>query len=157
MMLERRHLRSSAAAISIDDALIDPQLLGAALGEHGTWNAWEIVLKAAFGLPISDAQRDVFTGVAGNRALPTQRVRELWCLIGRRGGKSRIAAALAVYFACFVQHRLARGEHGMVLVLAASQEQAKVVFSYAKALLTESLVLRQEIAADTRHEIRLNN
>jgi phage terminase large subunit-like protein len=78
-------------------------------------------------------------------------------LIGRRGGKSRIAAALAVYFACFVPNRLARGEHGMVLVLAASQEQAKVVFNYAKAFLTESLVLRQEIAAITRHEIRLKN
>src|SRR6516165_5777404 len=95
--------------------------------------------------------------VAGGRCPPAQRVRELWCLVGRRGGKSRIAAALAVYFACFVQHRLARGERGMVLVLAASQEQAKVVFNYAKAFLTESLVLRQEIAAVTRHEIRLNN
>jgi hypothetical protein len=157
MMLERRRLRSSAAAISIDDALVDPQLLGAALGEPDTWDAWLIVLKAAFGLPISDAQRDVFISVAGNRGMPSRRVRELWCLIGRRGGKSRIAAALAVYFACLVQHRLARGEHGMVLVLAASQEQAKVVFNHAKAFLSESLVLRQEIAAVTRHEIRLKN
>jgi Phage Terminase len=157
MMVERRSLRNSAAAISIDAALVDPQLLGVALGEPETWEAWLIVLKAAFGLAISDGQRKVFTSVAGTRAPPTRRVRELWCLVGRRGGKSRIAAALAVYFACFVQHRLARGEHGMVLVLAASQEQAKVVFNYAKAFLTESLVLRQEIAADTRHEIRLNN
>jgi hypothetical protein len=143
--------------ISIDQALSDPKLLGAALGDSAPWIHWLIILRAAFGLPLSDTQRESFRRVAGGRNPPIQRVRELWCLIGRRGGKSRIAAALAVYFACFVQHRLARGEHGMVLVLAASQEQAKVVFNYAKAFLTESPVLQQEIAAATRHEIRLNN
>jgi phage terminase large subunit-like protein len=40
-------------------------------------------------------------------ALPIKRVRELWCIIGRRGGKSRMAAALACYFALFVKHKLA--------------------------------------------------
>ncbi len=144
-------------AITIDQALADPKLLGGALGDARTWTPWLAVLRAAFGLCLSDEQRAIFLNVAGGRGMVTQRVRELWCLIGRRGGKSRIAAALAVYFACFVQHRLARGEHGMVLVLAASQEQAKVVFNYAKAFLTESLVLRQEIASTTRHEITLNN
>jgi len=107
--------------ISIDQALSDPKLLGAALGDSTPWIHWLIILRAAFGLPLSDTQRESFIRVAGGRSPPVQRVRELWCLIGRRGGKSRIAAALAVYFACFVQHRLARGEHGMVLVLAASQ------------------------------------
>ena len=68
-----------------------------------------------------------------------------------------MAAAIAVYLACFVKHKLARGERGMVLVLAASQEQARVVFGYAKAFLTESPVLRQEIDAITRNEIRLRN
>src|SRR6516225_2546810 len=143
--------------IDIDQALLDQHLLGAALGDPSTWQAWRIVLKAAFGLQLNCEEARAFASGAGGRSPPTSRVRELWAIIGRRGGKSRIAAALAVYFACFVQHRLARGEHGMVLVLAASQEQAKVVFNYAKAFLTESLVLRQEIAAITRHEIRLNN
>jgi hypothetical protein len=34
-------------------------------------------------------------------------MRELWCVCGRRGGKSRIAAALAIYFALFVKQKLA--------------------------------------------------
>src|SRR5690349_11831602 len=108
--------------ITIDQALADPKLLGAALGKPQTWTPWLAVLRAAFGLPLSQDQRTFFSNIAGGRDPPIQRVRELWCLIGRRGGKSRIAAALAVYFACLVQHRLSRGEHGMVLVLAASQE-----------------------------------
>jgi hypothetical protein len=68
-----------------------------------------------------------------------------------------MAAALAVYHACFVQHRLAPGERGMVLVLAASVEQAKVVFNYALAFLTESPVLISEVVEATRNEIRLRN
>jgi hypothetical protein len=39
-----------------------------------------------------------------------------------------MAAALAVYQACFVKHHLSAGERGMVLVLAASTDQARVVF-----------------------------
>ena len=68
-----------------------------------------------------------------------------------------MAAAIAVYLAVFVQHRLSAGERGLVLCLAASTEQARVVFGYAKAFLTESPVLRQEIDEITRSEIRLRN
>ena len=34
---------------TIDDALTDPALLGAALGDITTWRTWRIVFKAAFG------------------------------------------------------------------------------------------------------------
>ena len=142
---------------TIDRAMRDKNLLGAALGDIATWATWLTILKAAFGEKLTSEEIITFAAVAGNRDPPKRRVRELWCLIGRRGGKSRIAAALAVYFACFVKHRLAAGEHGMALVLAASEQQARVVFGYAKAFLTASPVLRQEIDAITRGEIRLKN
>ena len=115
------------------------------------------VLRAAFGLELTDEQLQIFAGVAGNRKPPQQRVRELWAIVGRRSGKSRMAAALAVFQACFVKHRLAAGETGMVLVLSASQDQSRTVFNYAKAFLENSLVLRQEIVDTTRSEIRLRN
>src|SRR5262245_42379844 len=116
--------------LAIDKVLSDPRLLGAALGPIETWATWTIALRAAFALPLTDEERKVFTAIAGNRDLPKQRVRELWAIIGRRGGKSRIAAALACYFALFVKHKLAGGETAMVLVLAATTDQAKVVFNY---------------------------
>jgi hypothetical protein len=68
-----------------------------------------------------------------------------------------MAAALAVYEACFVQHRLAAGETGMVLALAASQSQARAVFSYCLGFLRESPVLAPEITDATRSEIRLRS
>ena len=143
--------------LAIDKVLTDTRLLGAALGDVGTWSTWIAVLKAAFALGLSDTEREVFAAVSGNRAPPDRRVRELWAIIGRRGGKSRMAAALACFFALFVKHKLAAGERGMVLVLAATTDQAKVVFNYVAAFLQASEVLRREVASTTRNEIRLKN
>jgi Terminase large subunit, ATPase domain len=141
--------------ITIDRTLTDPQLLGAALGDATPWQTWLTVLRAAFGLPLDECQRAAFHQVAGERGPPAKRVRELWAVVGRRGGKSRMAAALAVYQAAFAKHHLAHGETGYVLVLAASRDQAKVVFDYVKAFLEASPVLRQEIDGITKSEIRL--
>jgi hypothetical protein len=143
--------------LSIDRALTDPRLLGAALGDAATWRVWLCVLKAAFGLPLGREERETFAAVAGDRAPPTRRVRELWAICGRRGGKSRMAAAIACFLACFVRHKLAPGEKGMVLVLAASVEQARTVFTYALAFLRSSRVLAAEILDCTKGEIRLKS
>ena len=144
-------------AFTIDRALQDQNLLGAALGPPASWSTWFAVLRAVFGLPLNRQQRRAFASVARSRKPPKQKVRELWAVAGRRCGKSRIAAALAVYIAQFFPHKLAAGERGMVLVLAASQEQAKATFSYALAFLRESPLLRREVVEATRSEIRLRN
>jgi phage terminase large subunit-like protein len=142
---------------TIDRCLRNKRLLGAALGDAGSWSTWLAVLRASFGLPLDVNQRQLFAAVSGGRAPPTKRVRELWALIGRKGGKSRMAAAIAVYCALFLKYRLSRGERGMVLVLAMSMDQAKVVFDYCIGFLSSSDVLRQEIVSTTAHEIRLRN
>jgi hypothetical protein len=143
--------------ISVDKALKDRNLLGAALGDAASWETWIAVLRAAFALPLSDEELELFRAVAGDRSVPTKRVRELWVLVGRRGGKSKMAGLLVVYFAVFVKHKLSPGEVGVALVLAASYEQALVVFAYAKAALTASPILRREIESVTKCEIRLKN
>jgi hypothetical protein len=140
--------------MAIGRALGHPHLLALDLSTRTTWLA---VLKAAFAEPLSDEERGPFGMVSGGRKPPSKRVRELWCRIGRRGDKSEMAGALAVYFAAFVHHRLSRGERGMVLVLAATTEQAAVTFHYALGFLQSSAVLRKEIASYTGHEIRLKN
>jgi hypothetical protein len=143
--------------IDIARALADQQLLGAALGPIDTWSTWVAVLKAAFGLDLTAEELAVFSNVAGSRAPPNKRVREFWVVAGRRSGKSRIAAALAVFIALFTKHRLAKGERGMILVLASSVEQARVVFGYARAFLTESPILAGEVEETTTNELRLKN
>jgi hypothetical protein len=145
------------AEIGIARAFTDQRLLGAALVDAASWEVWRTVLKAAWGITLSEEEAKTFVSIAGGRKPPRQRVRELWAIIGRRSGKSRIAAAIAVYLALFVKHRLARGERGMVLVLAASQAQARTVFDYVKGFLEASPALSKEVANRTSQEITLRN
>src|SRR5262249_53215534 len=132
---------------TIDTALTSRRLLGAGLGEIDTWQTWITVLKAAFGRPLDEAELEVFRSVAGNRAPPDSRVRELWAVAGRRSGKSRMAAAVAIYLALFQKHKLAPGEKGMALVLAGSIDQAKTVFGYVRGFLEATPALAREIVA----------
>src|SRR5260370_34644783 len=133
-------------------------MLGAALGPLDTWQTWLVALKAAFGsATLTAAEQAVFHAIAGERGLPKQRVRELWVVAGRRSGKSRIAAAIAIFLALFQKYRLARGERGMCLVLAGSIDQSLAVFNYIRGFLEAAPALAREIVAVNRQEIELRN
>jgi hypothetical protein len=149
--------KAAISPVNIDVALRDPQLLGAAFGDPESWSTWMTVLKSAFGIKLNRKERRAFAAVAGNRNPPSNVVRELWAVIGRRGGKSRIAAAIAAFIAAFVDHRgkLAAGEVGFVLVLAPTQAQAAVVFQYVLAFFQSSPILSRQIENVTANEIRL--
>jgi hypothetical protein len=110
-----------------------------------------VVGATASSLPLDAAQREAFARIAGDRIPPIRPVRELWAVIGRRGGKSRAAAAVATYLALFCKHRLSRGETGMVLVLAAPTAQARIVFEYCLGFIEASPVLRHEIKRHDAH------
>jgi hypothetical protein len=146
-------------AIGIDRALTDPNLLGVGLGDPGSWGTWFAVLKAAFGIALNQDERSAFMAVAGDRKVPRRRVRELFAICGRRGGKSRMAAAIAVYIAACIDHRrrLGAGERGVLLVLAATRSQARVVFDYILGFLQASPLLAQHIEAVTSNEVRLKD
>ena len=142
--------------IPIDQALTDPKLLGAALGPPESWRTWFAALKAAMGECLSPSERRAFNKIAGSRTPPRDKVRELWAVVGRRSGKSRAAAAVAVYVACFLDHKLAHGEIGYVLCLSPSVAQANLVFSYTLAFIEQSPILRQKLdGPPTASEIRL--
>ena len=56
--------------LPIDKVLADPRLLGAELGDIGTWSTWFAVLKAAFALPLTEAERKTFAAISGGRVPP---------------------------------------------------------------------------------------
>lgn len=157
MVGARMAAHPTLANISIDRAMLDPNLLGAALGDANSWSTWLAVLKAAFGVELTPAELAMCAEVTGGRAPPAARVRELWAILGRRSGKSRIAAAIASYIAVFIDHSasLAAGEVGTILVLAASKTQAQSVFGYIRAFFESSPILRQLVVSETTDELRL--
>jgi hypothetical protein len=78
----------TASAAIADDALLGRGFRGA------SWATWRAVLRAAEGLPLDDDQHQAFARVA-ERDPPARRVRELWCIAGRRSGKDSVASAIA--------------------------------------------------------------
>jgi hypothetical protein len=142
----------------IERAVRDAKLFGAGLGDGASWQTWLTVLKASFGGSLDQSDLETFAKVAGGRAPPSRRVRELWAICGRRSGKSRMAALVSGFVAtCTDRGKLAPGERPMVLTLAATRDQAQVVHGYMLGFLEASPILRKEIADTTANEIRLRN
>ena len=97
------------------------------------------------------------TELTKREVLPTAPVRELWLFIGRRSGKSIIAALQAVWATCCRSYRLAVGEVGIFMVLAADRKQARVIKRYISGLLHSHPALEALIANETADAIELTN
>jgi hypothetical protein len=84
-------------------------------------------------------------------------VEELVAVVGRRGGKSRAASALAVYVAALCDHsdNLVGGEKGLVLCLAQNQRTAAVAFEYACSIFESRPVLGALIVNRTSDTLTL--
>src|SRR3984957_8814160 len=144
--------------VTMRRALNDRHLLGAALGGD-SWLAWRALLIAAVGEPLTDEERAIFAELTGREREPGERVDELWCVIGRRGGKSRAVAALLVYLATMVDYRaqLVLGERGVVLCLARTQEQSQVVLEYVAGIIEAAPILAKMVIRRAADSLTLFN
>jgi len=143
---------------TILDAVADRHLF-APWFERGDWTAWLAFLAALFGLPMTDEQRAFFERYTGRQRAPARAFAEAWLVVGRRGGKSFIAALVAVWLACFRDYReaLAPGERGTVLVIAADRRQARTILRYVRALLEGVDMLSRMVERRTTEGIDLAN
>jgi hypothetical protein len=124
-----------------------------------TWDRWRVFLKALFALPMTDAEQVIYQHHTQRQKLPTAPFREAWVVAGRRAGKSRIAALVAVFLAACKDyaHCLAPGETAVVMVLAADKRQARVIFRYARALIVETPALKAMLEHETQDTLSLTN
>ncbi len=144
--------------MNIRDATKDPFLFGPWLrGE--TWRAWFVFLSALFGLEMTEQEADVFRKHTARSAMPRKPAREAWVVAGRRGGKSLIAALVAVFLACFRDYLgfLGPGEVATVMVMAADRKQARVVMRYIAGFLEGIPMLSAMITKRTKESIELSN
>ena len=92
--------------MTILQVLADAKLLAQALVDPDSWEAWRAFLAATFGRPpLTAAQEAIFARATSRSTPPAQAVREAWCIVARRGGKSRVASMASVYLACFRDYR----------------------------------------------------
>jgi hypothetical protein len=112
--------------MTIIEALDDPVLFGRHF-KGGSWGPWRAFLKALFSLPLDEDETALFRTHTGRTVLPAVPFSEAALIVGRRGGKSRTLALIAVYLACFRDYAsyLAPGEVATIAAIAADRKQAR--------------------------------
>jgi hypothetical protein len=156
MQLFRRTAPTPIPAMALIDALDEPTLFGTEFAD-ASWTPWRVALAALEGRQLDDEGLRLYRSCTGRQNPPNAPVREFVAVVGRRGGKSRVAAALAVEAACLRdwQPFLAPGEVATVAVIAADRAQARTTFGYIRGLLESSPMLAQRITGQTAHTLTL--
>ncbi len=143
--------------MTIIDAMRDPQLFGSWF-RGKSWESWRVFLKALFGLDLAGCELDTFRQFTGRKITPEETT-EAWLIVGRRGGKSLIAALVAVFLGCFRDYSkyLAPGERGTLMVIAADRKQSRVVMRYIMGFLESVPMLTPMIERRTKESVDLSN
>ena len=145
--------------INIIQAIQDRALFGQFIKDQSTWTNWKIVLKSFFGLPLISEEFRVFQELTNRTESPKDRCDELWLIIGRRGGKSFIAALLGVFLAIFQDFSevITSGETLLLPIVAPTMKQARIIRKYCYAFLTENKLLNSYFIKMVGGEIHLKN
>ena len=141
---------------SIIEFVTDPQLLGLSLSP-----AQETLLRAVYGLSLaSEDQRALGQLCTGREAYPGRAFAEATVSAGARARKdSRIAAPVVCYEAIFGGHEryLARGERGVIPLVAQDQRATRIAFGYIRDYVTRTPLLAPLVAEVFTSEITLTN
>jgi hypothetical protein len=153
-------LNPRSAPISILDAIDSPEIWGGWFKHPQTWAPWSTFLSVLFGLPLDEANLELFRRCTGRRDVPSASgYTEAWLVCGRRAGKSFILSVIACFLAVFRDWRpyLSPGEVGTIKVIATDRKQARVIHRYCRALLTQVPAFASLINRETDDELILSN
>jgi hypothetical protein len=146
--------------ISIIDAMMAPDIWAPWFRKPAQWAAWRIFLKTLFGLPLTIPELKLYRKCTGRQKPRTRKGHtEAWLIIGRRGGKSFMLALIACFLAALRDWsaHLAPGERGTIPIICVDRRQARVVFRYCKALLTQVTALADLVERADNDTIDLTN
>ena len=141
--------RAAPGVLAVFDALLPAP----------SWRGWRAFVQALYGLPMDDAAAALYRRCTSRATLPTARASRGVVLAGRRCGKSRMCGFVGTYAAACLRydHILARGEIGVVQIMAPSRVQARVIFGYIEGFLDSIPALRGMVERRTADEIDLRN
>ena len=144
--------------ISIIQAFEDPKIFGSLIRDQKTWVNWKVVLKSIFALPMNKKELLPFRQYTGRHKAPHKQFKEVFAIVGRRGGKSFISAVIACFIALFHdwKHYLAPGELGWIMVIASDRMQARVILGYVKGILRLP-IFNGMVEKDLTWEVYLKN
>jgi hypothetical protein len=125
-----------------------------------SWKAWHAFLAAVFAVPMNDEMMSIcrkHTGRSDLGSVAGQLFREVFCIVGRRGGKTIVAALIGTYLAVFRDYSevLGPGEVGIVMLIAADRRQARVLLGYINSLFENVPMLKRLVISRTQESITL--
>jgi hypothetical protein len=144
--------------MTLAEALRDPSLFGRFF-RNKSWRAWKVFLAALFAeIPTGD-DLETWRACTGRATWPAGPSTEAALIVGRRGGKSRVLALVAVYLATMKDYApyLAPGEMATLSILAADRSQARVIFRFVIGLLKPVPLFEQLIARSDSETIELTS
>jgi hypothetical protein len=135
--------------------------------EGPSWDRWRAILKGAFGLPMTEDELESFREVT-DRDPPGNRVRELWVVGGRRGGKDSVASLIIAHAASLFDGKrrqiaglslpaLRRGERATIFCFGRDRDQARLVLGYVRDYFASIHELKAMVTRETRDGFELSN
>jgi hypothetical protein len=126
--------------------------------QQDTWRAWLSFLRVLFGDKLSEDDLATYAQCTGRSDVPAG-FREAFLICGRRSGKSRMLAIVAVFLAVFKDWSpfLVPGERGTVMILSADRKQSRTIFNYAAAFLKALDVETVTVERETMDTLELGN
>jgi hypothetical protein len=139
-----RHTMAHAAKITIVDALRAPELFGGlpAFRDLTTWRSWIVLLSASYGLPLDPDEQAIFCRHTGRStyAPPAGGWPEIFVIVGRQSGKTRIAATTAGFEAAIAPPEADATETYALLIAQDQRASLRTLFRYAVAPFEEQRV-----------------
>lgn len=151
--------------MNIIQAIRDPQLFRGYLADKAdsiaTWARWMCCLRVVYGLPLTKPwQRRLVKQCTGRDPdkLPQDGFQTVLLLVGRRGGKSKVAGLIGGFEASLSgrEQVCSPGELPMVSICSPSKDQSQIILSYTRAALG-SPMLDDEVTDDVRGQFTLSN
>jgi hypothetical protein len=148
--------------VNILEFLDTPELMGDTF-TGPSWEGWRAIFSGAFAVPMDEDRTKLFKALSGGRNPPSERVRELWIVGGRRIGKTQNAGAMAVYLATVaaelegLNEKLSRGERGIVALIAVDRSQASIAMCYIRALVNDSPTLSSMVTSQSKTSVEFSN
>lgn len=141
--------------MNIIEFIEDPNLIN----DQSLSPAQKMSLKAVYGLPLNKQERKLFRETTALTRYIPKEWEEASFILARRSGKSdKIASNIALYEACAREHKLSKGEIGVVMLVSSElRRQSRILYSYILHKLQDSLILSKLIKNITSEEISLTN
>ena len=141
--------------MNIGQALHDDRLFKPIFKDLSTWQNWIVLLKAFFALEMTGEEFAAYQKFTSRSDRPKKAFKEGWIISGRRGGKSQMAAIIAVYLSLFsnFQKYLSPGEKAIVQIIAADRAQARIILNYIKGIFESNKLFAGYVQDDLKEAV----